>query len=429
MMIRFMHRAFAIAIAAVVLASCGSGDDTTTPPINEPPINHNPQPGRVYNYAGNGMPGYGPMGRTPERTQLYWPQDVVFSPVDGSAIVLDWNNHRVIQVNKATNHFKLLVGVADGDFGDPCPPSPQPCTGIDADNAKLNHPTHVAFDDNGNMVLCAWHNSELFLVNMQTGVMDRFCGTGQRPCYNGDDQTAVTACVDLPASVAFDPSGRLCFTDQANQIIRMVDENGMIHCIAGTAPVWDPVALRYNAQFGYAGDEGPATSALLSFERGQIADPSGKICFDQAGNMYIADTKNNCVRRVDSNGVIHLFAGYSSGGTPAAGFGGDGNLATDATVLLNGPRDVAADLDGNVYIADTGNNVVRMVTAADGKISSIGVQRPANSQPIAQTQLFKEDGALAANIHLTAPAGVEADSQGRVWIADTENNVIRVLYR
>jgi DNA-binding beta-propeller fold protein YncE len=252
-------------------------------------------------------------------------------------------------------------------FGDPCPASPAPCTGILATDAKLNHPTHVAFDSNGNMVLCAWHNSDLFLVNMTTGLMDRICGTGQRPCYNGDEQSAVSACVDLPAAVAFDPQGRLCFTDQANQIIRMIDEFGQIHCIAGTAPIWDPVNLRYNAQFGYAGDEGPATSALLSFERGQIADPSGKICFDPAGNMYIADTKNNCVRRVDAGGTIHLFAGHP----PTAGFGGDGGPATDPAALLNGPRDVASDADGNIFSPNTGNNVVRMV-ATDGTLSTIG---------------------------------------------------------
>lgn len=418
-MIRSAHRVFICTAAIAFLANCGGSSDSPSQPVDQPP-----QPGHVYLYAGNGNAGYGKMGRVPSKTQLYWPQDVAFAP-DGSPVILDWNNHRVIGYDKATGYLKLIVGVADGDFGDPCPASPAPCTGIDATNAKLNHPTHVAFDANGNMVLCAWHNSDLFLVNMQTGLMDRICGTGQRPCYNGDEQTAVTACVDLPAAVAFDPAGRLCFTDQANQVIRMIDENGIIHCIAGTAPVWDPVGMRYNAQFGYAGDEGPATSALLSFERGQIADPSGKICFDPAGNMYIADTRNHCVRRVDTGGVIHLFAGHPT----VAGYGGNGGPATDTAAYLNGPRDVASDLDGNIFIADTGNSVVRMV-ATDGTISTVaGEPRLPNSQPLTSAQILAEDGKAAASVHFTSPAGVEADSKGRVWIADTENNVIRILYR
>ena len=404
---------------ALALASCGSDDPAQ-------PADTTPQPGHVYVFAGTGRPGYGPMGQVPQKTQLYWPQDVAFAP-DGSAVVLDWNNHRVIQVDKANSHFKLIVGVADGDFGDPCPPAPATCDAIVATNAKLNHPTHVAFDGNGKMALSAWHNSELFLLDTATGIMDRICGNGQRPCFNGDERAAITACVDLPAAVAYDPAGRLCFTDQANMVIRMIDEDRIIHTIAGTAPIWDPTATppRYNTQFGYSGDEGPATSALLAFERGQIADPSGKICFDAAGNMYIADTRNHCVRRVDASGIIHLFAGHPT----VAGYGGNGGLATDAAAYLNEPRDVAADADGNIFIADTGNNVVRMVKT-DGTLSTVvGVQRPINSTPLVGDQVLAEDGLAAAQVHLTGPAGIEVDSKGRLWIADTQSNVVRILYR
>ena len=254
--------------------------------------------------------------------------------------------------------------------------------------------------------------------------MDRIAGTGMRPCYNGDEQAAVTACVDLPASVAYDPFGRLCFTDQANQIIRMIDENGIIHCIAGTQPLTNP----HTPQLGFAGDEGPAISAKLFFEAGQVADPSGKLCFDAAGNMYIADTRNHAVRMVDGAGIIHRFAGAAPvGGVGQAGFSGDGALAIDAK--LNEPRDVAADADGNILIADTGNNVIRMVKP-DGTITTlVGVQRPVNSIPLVGNQVLAEDGFAARDVHITGPAGVEVDSQGRVWIADTQSNVIRILYR
>jgi sugar lactone lactonase YvrE len=365
------------------------------------------------------------MGQVPSKTQLYWPQDVAFAN-DGTPVVLDWNNHRVVAVDQGTGRFRLIVGVADGDFGDPCPPLPNPCDNIVAVNAKLNHPTHVAFDANGNMVLSAWHNSELFLLDTTTGIMDRIAGNGLRPCYNGDEQAAIAACVDLPASVAYDPQGRICFTDQANMIVRMIDQNGIIHCIAGTTPIINGNTA--TPQFGYAGDEGLATSALLQFERGQIADPSGKICFDAAGNMYIADTRNHAVRVVDTNGIIHRFAGAPpAAGVGQPGFAGDGGLAIDAK--LNEPRDVAADTDGNIFIADTGNNVIRMVKP-DGKISTIvGVQRPINSIPLVGNQVLAEDGFAARDVHITGPAGIEVDSQGRLWIADTQSNVVRILYR
>jgi hypothetical protein len=124
------------------------------------------------------------MGQPPAQTQLYWPVDVEFGP-DGKPYVLDWNNHRVIRTD-ASGRFELVVGVTAGDFGNPCPDAPAPCTGIVATEAKLNHPTHVVFDpNNGDMILCAWHNSMLLRLNLTTGLMDRFCGNGARS-YNGD---------------------------------------------------------------------------------------------------------------------------------------------------------------------------------------------------------------------------------------------------
>jgi adhesin/invasin len=410
------------AAAALFLAGCGSGGGGPS----EPEDDGTPKVGHVYNHTGTGAPGYGAMGQTPGKTQLYWPQDVSFAP-DGSAVVLDWNNHRVISLDKTSGRYELVVGVADGDFGDPCPLAPAPCEDVVAVNAKLNHPTHIVFDDNGDLVLCAWHNSMLLRVDMASGLMDRFCGNGARN-YNGDDRPAATAFVDLPVGLAFDAQGRLCFGDQANMIIRMIDENGVIHTIAGTQPVAivGPNGTSYQPQFGFSGDEGPATQAKLNFERGQVADPSGKICFDALGNLYIADTQNHAVRMVDTNGIIHRFAGLY----PAAGgYSGDGGAATAAQ--LREPRDVAVDADGNVFIADTGNHVVRMVQP-DGTISTVvGKFRGAlgAAEPLTPVEIRAENGVAARDARLAYPFGVEVDATGRLWIADTENNVVRVLYR
>ena len=406
-----------VLFAVVALAGCGSGGGGTTEPVDD----GTPKPGHLYNYAGTGAPGYGAVGQVPSKTQLYWPQDVSFGP-DGAPYVLDWNNHRVIAIDKTTGRFRLVVGVSDGDFGDPCPSSGD-CVDIVATNAKLNHPTHVLFAPGGNMVLCAWHNSMLLELDPSTGLMDRFCGTGAR-AYNGDNQTSETAFVDLPVGLAFDADGRLYFGDQANMIIRMIDESGIIHTVAGTPPVL--VGSSYQPQFGFSGDEGPATEAKLYFERGQVADPSGKICFDAAGNLYIADTQNHAVRVVDTAGIIHRFAGLYPASPGYAGDDGPANAAQ-----LREPRDVAADADGNIFIADTGNHVVRMV-APDGTITTVaGKFRGAlgAAPSLMPNQVRAENGVAARDARLMYPFGVEVSADGRLWISDTENNVVRVLYR
>ncbi|HEX5132601.1 MAG TPA: hypothetical protein VFX92_08945 [Candidatus Krumholzibacteria bacterium] len=424
-----IHRSIWLAAfsMALVSLSCGGGDGgPATPPgetcTSEPgEVSLAGTSGNVYNWAGTGQAGYGATGQIPAATRLYWPQDVTIAP-NGTPYVLDWNNHRVVAVNGCGN-FKLIVGVTNGDFGDPCDGYVN-CQDVKATTSKLNHPTSVAFNPaNGHMILSAWHNSEIFDLDLSTGLMDRICGDGSRS-YNGDGQAAISAYTDLPVGVAYDSQGRLCFADQANMVVRMIDETGVIHTIAGTPPdLSGPFPVR---QPGFAGDGGPAVDAKLFFEAGQVADPSGKICFDAAGNMYIADSQNHCIRVVDTNGIINRFAGI---GPSAPGYGGDGGNALAAN--LDEPRDVAVDpATGNVYIADTGNHVIRMV-APDGIITTVvgnyhgtGPSIP----PLTPAQVQAENGLPAADVTLTTPYGIEIDSKGRLLIADTGNHVIRLFF-
>jgi streptogramin lyase len=289
------------------------------------------------------------------------------------------------------------------------------------------------------MVLCAWHNSALFVIDPTTGLMDRFCGDGSRPCFGpaSDPQDVTTVCVDLPSSVLFDAQGRLVFTDQGNHIVRRI-ENGMIETIVGTQPLPDSLAappnpVGFSLQFGFTGDGGPATSAKLQFERGQIADPSGKICYDAAGNLYIADTANHAVRMVDTNDIITRIAGappITDGMGKMigqAGYSGDGGPATSAK--LYEPRDVAVDFDGTLFIADTGNNVIRMVSPGGTISTVVGVHRRRKPSALLPNVLLAEDGASAKAVRLTEPSGVAVDGSGRLWIADTGNNVIRIFDR
>jgi DNA-binding beta-propeller fold protein YncE len=379
------------------------------PVRNDPPdpIVH-PAKGYMYNWAGTGTAGFGSLGR-PLETQFHYPQDVAFTP-DGSPIVVDWNNHRIVGYDSTSGSFGLMAGGFDGNPGEPCDIYPSPCEDIGATETLLNHPTDVVFAPDGKMVLCAWHNSSVMLVDLAVDMMDRITGTG-RPCYNGDEQPALSACVYLPSGAVYDTQGRLWFTDQANMVVRMIDADGVIHTVAGTQPVWN--GSRYITQPGFSGDEGPATLAKFRFD---IVTTCGKMCIDADGNIYIADTDNHAVRMIDPSGVIHRFAGLY----PAApGFSGDGGPATEAQ--LREPRDVACDTEGNLFIVDTGNHIIRMVNPA-GIISTVagtpGV--PGDSM---------DDKKPATQSGLNLPYGIAIDAAGNLWIADTENSRIRIVYR
>jgi len=358
-----------------------------------------PTPGTICDFAGTGIDGLGPDGQDPLDTELYWPQDVNFD-ASGNPHILDWNNHRVLVVD-AQGKFKTLIG---GKFGD----------GLDgfAADVRLNHPTHVSFDPaDDSLILCAWHNSVIKRMDMNTTWLSTFCGTGARD-YNGDEIPAEDAILDLPVNLIFDSQGRMYLGDQANMAVRMIDEDGIIHTVAGM-----PTGCGIDGQSacqGFTGDGGPATQARLNFEKGQAANPSGKICFDNDGNLLIADTKNHCVRIVDAGGIINTFAGTGAN----AGSDGDGGLATAAH--LTEPRDITVDAAGNVYIADTGNHCVRKVDAA-GIITTV-----AGTIGVIGADSF--DAIPATQAHFYSPYGIEIGPNGNLWIADSQNSMVRIVY-
>ncbi|HEV2495138.1 MAG TPA: hypothetical protein VG204_18920 [Terriglobia bacterium] len=191
-----------------------------------------------------------------------------------------------------------------------------------------------------------------------------------------------------PSAVALNASGELLIADTGNSRIRRVDTAGMASVVAG------------NGVSGAKGDDGPATLASL-------ARPEG-VAADRFGNVFIADTGNNRIRRVDPGGTITTVAGSGH-----AGFSGDDGAAVNAT--LNGPTGVGVDSDGDLYIADHGNNRIRKVNSS-GTITSVAGTGRAG---------FGGDGAPAVKAALSGPSGVAVDSEGSVYIADTGNHRIR----
>jgi sugar lactone lactonase YvrE len=386
-----------------VLAQCACDDDSA-PLENTPP----PPAPRMFNVAGTGVAGLGSIDQLPLDTDLHWPQDITFTP-DSLLVVVDWGNHRVIGIDPSTDRFRLMVGTFDGVAGEPCAPHPSPCD-VGGTDTPLNHPTDVRFDADGMMILCAWHNAAVFLADIASDAMSRIAGTG-RACYDGDDKAAFGSCVSFPSASVRDSRGRLVFTDQTNQVVRVIDESGDIHTLAGTPPVWD--GTRYVPQTGFSGDGGPATLARFRFG---VPTTGGKLAIDATDHLYVADTQNHAVRVIDASGTIHRFAGAY----PAtAGFGGDGGPATSAK--LNEPRDVACDADGNVFIADAGNHVIRRVNAAGVITTVAGVA--------GVTGDGSDDGRSATQTGLNYPFGIAVDPRGNLWIADTDNHRIRMVER
>lgn len=254
--------------------------------------------------------------------------------------------------------------------------------------AKLYDPWAVAVDVGGNVYISDGGNNRLRKVNT-SGIITTIAGTGVMG-FSGDGGQATLAKLSGPVGVTVDASGNIYIAEPFNNRIRKINSSGVITTIAG------------NGNLGYSGDGGLATLAELNY-------PTG-VAVDAAGNIYIGDQGNNCIRKVNTGGIITTIAGSGPGG-----YSGDGGPATLA--LLSTPAGVAVDAAGNVFIGDLGNQRIRKINTG-GIISTIagtGVQG------------FSGDGAAATLAQLNQPAGVTVDSSGNVYIADFTNSRIRKI--
>jgi len=376
-------RALLTFFMVVGVLACSS--KTESPTVSQEP---EPDPyATIKTFVGDGTAARGGENEDPLVTQLYLPQDITFGP-NGLPYVVDWNNHRIRVIENGL--IRTLIGT--GELGDA--PAGQ------ALQIGLNHPTNVAFDLQGNLILAAWHNSKIMRMNLSTGYIEPICGDGTRD-FRGDGGMADTAWLDIPSATVCDPQGRMYIADQANQRIRMVDTNGIITTVVGKGSP------------GFLGDGGPAVDALISGSRGQSAFPSSKIALDKEGNLYLADTRNHRIRMVSVYGIITTVAGNG-----ILGFAGDGGPAKAAS--LNSPTDVVVDSEGNIYIADTFNSCIRKVNT-DGIISTFAGQGGVMG--------YGGDGGAPNEATLDLPYGVALDNAENLYIADTHNHRIRVILK
>ncbi|MFY9725028.1 MAG: IPT/TIG domain-containing protein [Bryobacteraceae bacterium] len=240
------------------------------------------------------------------------------------------------------------------------------------------------------ILLPALARAQTYNISLIAGTLPNPPSTTPVAGFTGDSGQALNAELDAPTGIWVDSKHNIYIVDKDNDRIRMISTSSIISTVAGssTAEV-------------YAGDGGKATQASLNLPNG--------IAFDSAGNMYIADTGNNVVRKVNTSGIISTVAGNN-----ASAFSGDGGPAIDAS--LSEPTSLAFDAAGNLYIADSNNNCIRIVTP-DQNINTFAGQ--------CSYALFEGDGGPATKAKLNKPYSVAVDAYGNVFISDTENERVR----
>ncbi len=335
--------------------------------------------GVITTVAGDGTSGYGGDGGPATEAQLNTPWDVALDG-DGNIYIADRINKRVRKVTVSTGVISTVAGGGTGAYA----------TGGAATSANIGILTGVAVDSAGNIYI-AMQQSRVFKVTVSTGMISLAAGTGAHS-YTGDGGQATAATLRFPFGVAVDSSNNIYIADTLNNRIRKVTAStGVISTVAGSS-----------GTPGDSGDGGLATAATMYY-------PQGSVAVDSSGNLYIADTLNGRVRKVDTSGNISTFAGRLKS-DPS----GDGGAATAAQ--LNIPYGVAVDSNDNLYLSDAGNNRVRKVDATTGVITTVAGSGAHGAGG---------DGAAATLAQLSTPYGLALDSDNNLYIADGRNNRIR----
>ena len=331
--------------------------------------------GTIETVAGQGRTGDVGDGGPALAAELARPSALLAAP-DGSVFIGEFDNHRVRRVDPS-GVITTVAGTGEPGSSD---------DGGPATEAQLRIPAGLALDAMGNLYIADYSTHRIRRVD-SVGIITTVAGTGERG-FSGDGGPATEAQLNFPQGLALDGAGNLYIADRFNARIRRVDPSGIITTIAGTG------------ERSFGGDGGPATEATMS-------SPWG-LALDGMGNLYIADTSDHRIRRVDPSGVMTTVAG-----TGERGFGGDGGPATEAQLSV--PQGVAVDPAGNLYIADWSNVRVRRVDPAGTIETVVG----------SGDWGFSGDGGPATAARLTPPTAVAVGHDGSLYVADERNRRVR----
>ncbi|MEZ4649835.1 MAG: hypothetical protein R3E97_13820 [Candidatus Eisenbacteria bacterium] len=392
---RLVHVVLALSATSLLvpLGLTGCGDDSSSP--DPTPSVECGDPGTICTYAGIGSAQYSGDGGPPEEAGFYFPIDIEFVS-NGDAYILDWNNHAVRKVENGI--LRTVMGVTTGFPGDgPDDQSDLSLPGAIGTTVHLNHPTQLIELEDGTILLSAWHNHKLRTYDPVSERVLVVCGAEAN--FAGDGGPSRDARLSQPQCTITDANGDWFILDQRNQRIRKISmDTGTIDTVVGTGTP------------GFGGDGGSPLSAMLHFDAGGNPAPSGALTFGPDGRLYISDTLNHRIRRVDfqADEIVTI------AGTGVNGYNGDGIQATEAQ--LNFPKDLMFGPDGRLYVADDRNHRVRAIDVNTGIIETVAGTGVAG---------YNGDGILATEAQLRRPMGLEFDADGNLYIADWENNRIR----
>ncbi len=295
---------------------------------------------RIDTVAGTGQPGHTGDGGPAVEARLNQPFHCE-SDADGGLLIAEAFNHCIRKVDAKTGRITTVAGSGQkGYSGD----------GAAATRATFNEPYAVVADANGDLYIADRLNAVIRKVDARTKVVSTVAGTGQKG-YAGDGGPATKALLREPNDCCLDGRGGLLIADVADWRIRRLDlKTGVITTFAGTGRATgklDRTAI---------GDGGPAVAAVVVGARA--------VCVDGRGNTYICEREGNAVRIVDSMGNIRTFAG-----TGQKGYNGDGGPALKAA--FNGPKGVRCDRDGNLYVVDTENHAIRRIDGRTHEVTTV----------------------------------------------------------
>jgi trimeric autotransporter adhesin len=342
-------------------------------------VQFSPNTNQVTTIAGSGFSGYSGDGGPALNARLATPEGLAGDSA-GNVYIADDLNHVVRMVSAATGTITTIAG--NGNYG-------YSGDGGPATSAELGYIFDVAVDAAGDVFIADDGNSVVRMVAAATGVITTVAGNGTQG-YSGDGGPATSASLNGPGGLAIDGAGDLYIADTGNSAIRMVSrQTGNISTVAGTGT------------YGYTGDGGPATAAELFFP--------ARLAIDGSNNLYICDNGNAVIRLVTAaTGTITTYAG--NGNQTSSG---DGGPATSAGLTC---EDVALDASGNLYIADAGNNALRVVAAGTGIITTVAGNGYYS---------YWGDGGLATNAGVLNPAFTAVDPSGNIYFSDSYNYVVR----
>jgi streptogramin lyase len=355
-----------VGIACLVVALCSAAKGAWT----------------VTDFAGTGQKGYTGDGSGATKAQVSEVYGISRGP-DGALYICDTDNHLIRRIASDGTISTFAGTGSKGYSGDGGP----------ALKAELNEPYEIRFDRAGNLFFVDMRDNAVRRVDAKTGVISTVAGTGKAG-FSGDGGPANKATFNQPHSISFDPAGDLYVCDIANNRIRKIDmKSGVISTFAGTGK---KAATEEGAQIN-----------------GTSLNEPRAIDFDRDGNLWVALRGGNAVYKLDlAKGVIHHIAG-----TGAKGFTGNGGSALAGT--LSGPKGLSVGPDGNIYLADTESHSIRMIDVAKGTIELIAGTGEKGDGPLGAANLCK----------FARPHGVFVDSDGSIFVGDTENSRVRHIVR